>query len=243
MDQELIVPYIEFLSQFITSDRLQRFEEVLSNRTRHITMVIEDIYQPQNASAVVRTSECLGLQDIHIIEKDIHIIEQNNVYELNKDVVVGASKWIRMHKHKKNPNNTRTCYERLRAAGYKIYATTPNINGYTPDTLPLDEKVAIVLGNEGEGLSATAIEEADGCIQIPMYGFTESYNISVAASIIAYELVQRLHASEIEWQLNEIEWQLNEDEKNEIRLRWMKKVLRRVELFESEFYTRRGGKK
>ncbi|HAA00877.1 MAG TPA: rRNA methyltransferase [Flavobacteriales bacterium] len=229
MDQELIVPYIEFLSQFITSDRLQRFEEVLSNRTRHITMVIEDIYQPQNASAVVRTSECLGLQDIHIIE-------QNNVYELNKDVVVGASKWIRMHKHKKNPNNTRTCYERLRAAGYKIYATTPNINGYTPDTLPLDEKVAIVLGNEGEGLSATAIEEADGCIQIPMYGFTESYNISVAASIIAYELVQRLHASEIEWQLNE-------DEKNEIRLRWMKKVLRRVELFESEFYTRRGGKK
>lgn len=229
MDQELIVPYIEFLSQFITSDRLQRFEEVLSNRTRHITMVIEDIYQPQNASAVVRTSECLGLQDIHIIE-------QNNVYELNKDVVVGASKWIRMHKHKKNPNNTRTCYERLRAAGYKIYATTPNINGYTPDTLPLDEKVAIVLGNEGEGLSATAIEEADGCIQIPMYGFTESYNISVAASIIAYELVQRLRASEIEWQLNE-------DEKNEIRLRWMKKVLRRVELFESEFYTRRRGKK
>lgn len=229
MEKEDIVPFVEYLSQFITEKRMQRFEEVLRNRTRHLTIVLEDIYQAQNASAVVRTCECLGIQYVHIIE-------QNNVYTLNKDVVVGASKWIRVHKHKKNENNTRTCYERLRAQGYRIFATTPNKNGYTPEDLPIDQKVAIVLGNEAEGLTNTAITEADGCIQIPMYGFTESYNISVAASIIAYQLVQRLHQSSVQWQLDE-------EEKNEIRLRWMKKVIKRVDLLETEFYTKRGGKK
>lgn len=220
---------MNFLRQFVREERLQRFEEILKDRTSYITLVIEDVYQPQNASAVMRTCECLGIQNLHIIE-------QNNKYVLNKDVVVGASKWVRVLKHRKNSNNTQTCYQRLREEGYRIIATTPNDNGHTPETLPLDQKIAIVLGTEGDGLSETAKKEADGFLQIPMYGFTESYNISVAAAIISYQLIHRLRNEKMDWRLNE-------DEKNEVMIRWMKNELKRSDLIESEFYTRHGGKK
>ena len=221
--------FLNYISNFISGNKLRRFEEVLKNRTFYLTAVLEDIYQPQNASAVIRSCELLGIQHIHIIEKE-------NEYTLNPDVVVGSNKWLRLFKHKKNENNTLTCFSRLRAKGYKIVATTPNREGYTPETLPLDQKTAILFGTEKDGLSSDAIENADMYLKIPSYGFTESYNISNSAAIILYTLKQRLIAENHNWQLSR-------EEQNEIKLQWMKNVVKRIDLYETEFCTNVGGKK
>lgn len=220
--------FLEYLRQFVTDAKWQRFNEVLQNRTKHLTLVIEDIYQPQNASAVIRTAECLGIQELHIIE-------DKQLYVLNKDIVVGSSQWVRMRKHKKSENNTALCYARLREEGYKIYATTPHKDQFTPDNIPLQDKMAIVFGNEADGLSEYAMKNADGFLCIPMYGFTESYNISVAASIAAHRVIQRLHESDVNWKLSK-------KDHDEILLQWMKKSIRTFDLLRSEFFTKHGGK-
>jgi tRNA (guanosine-2'-O-)-methyltransferase len=221
--------FIEYLSSFISENKLRRFEEVLEYRTRYLTVVLEDIYQPQNTSAVIRSCELLGLQDLHIIENE-------NQYTLNPDVVVGSNKWIRLYKHKKNENNTLTCFERLRAKGYKIVATSPHKNDYTPENIPLDHKLAFVIGKEKAGLSDDAMNNADMYLNIPSYGFTESYNLSVSAAITTYTLLQRLRGSNYSWRLSR-------EEKNEIKLQWMKKVVKRFDLHETEFCTNVSGKK
>ncbi len=218
-----------FLSQFISEHKLSRFEEVLQYRTRYLTVVLEDIFQPQNASAVLRTNECLGIQDTHIIE-------DKNRYALNPDVVVGSSKWIRLYKYRKAENNTLDCLQKLKAQGYRIVATSPHRDNYTPDTLPLDQKTALLFGTEGDGLSDTALAQADAFVKIPMFGFTESYNISVSAAIVLSTLVRRMHEGNYAWQLHE-------EEQDELRLQWMKKVVKRYDLLEAEFYTKHSGKK
>lgn len=217
------------MSQFISENKIQRFEEVLNFRTRYITVVLEDIFQPQNASAVLRTAECLGIHDIHIIE-------QANKYEMNPDVVVGSSKWIQVKKYNKAENNSMDCFNQLRSKGYQIVATSPHENNFTAENLDLNKPVALVFGNEKDGISDFTKKNADAFITIPMFGFTESYNISVSAAISLYVLVNRVH-KEIEG------WNLTEDEKKIVKYKWMKKVIKSFDLLETEFYTSRGGKK
>lgn len=211
-----------YLAAFITENKKARIEEVLSKRTRYVTLVLEDIFKAHNASAVLRTVDCFGLQDIHIIEN-------YNNYKVNPYVTRGASQWIDLIKHnKKGENNTALCYQSLKDQGYKIYATTPNSEGILPEDILLDHKIAIALGNEHEGLSDYALKHADGLVRLPMYGFTESFNISVTAAICLYDLIRRLFNSEIHWQLSE--W-----EKEELRLKWYMKIVKRSDLHEKEF--------
>lgn len=185
---------INSMKEMITEERWEKFQMVLDNRTTHLTMVLEDIYQPHNASAVIRTCELLGIQHLHIIEND-------NPWEINPDIVVGSNKWINIIRHNNASFNTPQCYKKLRKKGYRIIATSPHKEGYTPDTLPLNEKTALVFGNEGNGLTNAALEQADAFLRIPSFGFTESYNLSVSAALCLYALTRRLKLSEISWQL------------------------------------------
>jgi tRNA (guanosine-2'-O-)-methyltransferase len=212
----------EYLSNFITENKKRRIEEVLEKRTRYVTVVLEDIFKPHNASAVLRTVDCFGLQDVHVIEN-------NNQYKVNPYVTRGASQWVDLLRYReKGAENTKRCYESLKERGFKIYATTPNAEGILPEEINLDHKVALALGNEHTGLSSEAIEYADELVRLPMHGFTESYNISVTASICLYDLVKRLHASEIHWKITE-------DEKEDLRMKWYRRVVKRIDIHEKAY--------
>lgn len=208
-------------SNFITPDRLGLFQQVISNRTRHITVVLEDIYQPHNASAVLRTCDCFGIQDVHIIES-------RNSYEVNPDVALGSDKWLTLTKHNEAEENTISAYKLLREKGYTIVATSPHKNDCTLDELQLNQKTALVFGTELNGLSKEAIDGADTFVKIPMYGFTESFNISVSAAIVLHNLTERLRKTGEDWRLKE-------DEKVSILIQWMRNSIKRSDLIEQEF--------
>ena len=214
---------LQFLSQFVTDERRQRFDEVLDFRTRHLTVVLEDIFQPHNASAVLSSCDLRGIQDVHIVEN-------NYQYDVNPDVVLGSTKWLNLYHYNEKEFNTPTAFERLRDQGYKMVATCPHRNDFTPDTLPLDQPIALVFGTEKLGLSDYAVENADMHVRIPMFGFTESYNISVSAALLMYTITNRLHASTV------IDWHLSEDEKNQLRLEWTRRTLNRIRQYDRKFY-------
>lgn len=210
------------LLQFVSEKRQETMERVLSLRTRHITLVLEDIFQSQNASAAVRTCECLGIQDLHVIEKQ-------SSYSVNKKVLKGSNKWMTIVKYKeKNQDNTLLCYQRLRAAGYKILVTDPSSDGIPITEVPIDQKIALVMGNELEGISDVALKNADQKVNIPMFGFTESFNISVSAAVCLHTLVSKLRHSDVAWQLEK-------SEVEQLRLEWLRKMVRRSDLLEDEF--------
>jgi tRNA (guanosine-2'-O-)-methyltransferase len=186
----------EKLSTFLTDNKRSLFETIAAQRTRHVTAVLEDIYQSQNASAVLRTCDLLGVQDIHVIE-------QRNTYKVDDQVALGSSKWIDIHKHRGHADNTRACIDALRAKGYRIVATSPRGDASTPGNIDLERPLAICFGTELTGLSEAMLDAADEHLRIPMYGFTESYNISVSAAITLFTIMERLRASNIDWHLNE----------------------------------------
>lgn len=214
---------LAFLTQFITDERRQRFEEILDYRTRHITVVLEDIFQPHNASAVLRSCELRGIQDVHIVENMNH-------YDVNPEVVMGSTKWLNLYHYEGKEFNTPDAYGLLHERGYKIVATCPHRDDFTPDTLPLDQPIALVFGTEKLGLSDYAVENADMHVRIPMFGFTESYNISVSAALLLYSLTNRLHESP------DIPWHLTEEERNALRLTWTRRSLSRIRQYERKFY-------
>ena len=212
----------DFLSQFITDERKLRFEEVLAYRTRHLAVVLEDIFQPHNGSAVLRSCDLRGIQDIHIIENRYE-------YDVNPDVVMGSTKWLNLYKYNGEEFNTPAAFAKLRENGYRIVATCPHRDDFTPDTLPLDKPIALVFGTEKLGLSDYAVENADMHVRIPMFGFTESYNISVSAALMMYALTERLHQS------TDIDWHLPEDDKDQLRLEWTRRTLTRIRQYERKF--------
>jgi tRNA (guanosine-2'-O-)-methyltransferase len=212
---------LNYLLKFITDKRNTLFDKVLSNRTRHITVVLEDIYQSQNASAVLRSCDITGIQDVHIIEN-------NYEYAVNPDVALGSFKWLNLIKYSEHNTNTIAAFNKLRSEGYRIVATTPHKNDQTLEDIPLDKKVALVFGTELTGLSETAIENADEFLSIPMFGFTESFNISVSAALILYNLTNKLRNSAIEWHLTE-------EEKLEIKIEWAKRTIDRSDVIVRHF--------
>lgn len=197
------------------------FEKIIADRTKHVTVALENIFQPQNASAVLRTCDVFGIQDVHIIEND-------NEYNVNPKVVHGASKWINLHKYNEKDNNTLDCINKLKADGYKVYGTTPHTDDCLIQDIPLDSKVALMFGTELTGLSDIAMKNVDGFVKIPMYGFTESLNISVSASVCLYELSKRLKESKIDWQLSK------EDKADQLIV-WAKKVIKDGTLIEAQY--------
>lgn len=220
---ELEKLYREY-GKFITSERLQLFDRLITYRTKHLTVVLEDIYQSHNASAVIRTCDCFGIQDLHVIEN-------RNTYNINPDVAVGSSKWVDLYRYRGKPDNTHDCYQALRKQGYKIIATLPHEEDVLLDRLDLSQKTALVFGTEKSGLSETAIKEADGFVKIPMYGFTESFNISVSAALAVFYLSEKMRQSNLPWHLSEIE-QL------QTKIRWIRNTVKQPEQLEKELLKR-----
>ncbi len=213
---------ISHLSEFVSPSRLDTFTQVLSKRTRYLTVCLEDIYQSQNASAVLRTCDCLGIQDVHIIEN-------KNRFDINPDVVLGSSKWLDLMKYNEEGNNTITALKKLKSDGYRIVATTPHKNDQDLDDIDLEKgKVALIFGTELTGLTEEAMDLADEYLKIPNVGFTESFNISVSAAIILYQLSQKLRNSDINWKLSGEEY-------DELMLQWLKKSIKKSDLIEEQF--------
>ncbi len=212
---------LEYLETYVTDKRKQLFKQVLSERTRHFTAVLEDIYQPHNASAVIRSCDIFGIQDVHVIENKY-------VNKVSRHVAKGAQKWITLHKYRETANNTLSCIDKLQKSGYQIIATTPHNDSCLLSDFDIAKKSAFVFGKEKEGVSKEVMNKADGFLKIPMVGFTESLNISVAAAIIFQDLTSRLKKSNVKWNLSEIEQQ-------ELYQEWIEKSIKNVDKIK-EYY-------
>ena len=208
-EQEVI--YV--LEEFVSENKQAHIERVLQLRTRHVTLVFEDIDKPHNVSAVLRTAECMGIQDLHFIKN-------KNNYSVNPAITQGAAKWVSLHHYNGDTNNVSSCYDSLRGNGYSIYATSLHETSRSIYDLDPEKKTAIVFGTEADGITVEAGEKADGFVHIPMSGFTESFNLSVSAAICLTVLKQKLD-----------QWPgLSSEEKLSLRAEWYRKIVREADL-------------
>ncbi|MEO9511401.1 MAG: RNA methyltransferase [Flavobacteriaceae bacterium] len=202
---------LTYLEGFLTNDRKQRFLEVLQNRTKYLTVAIEDVFQLHNTSAVIRSCDAFGIQEVHVVEDRFE-------KRLDKNIAMGAEQWVDVNRY----GTTSDCIAKLKDMGYEIIATTPHNNSRWLSQFEFKSKTALFFGTEKEGLSDEVMQKADGYLKIPMVGFSESLNISVSAAIIVQELMIKLRESKIDWQLSDIEIL-------EKRLDWTKKSIKDVE--------------
>ncbi len=214
VDQQLLT----YLEEFISIERKERFLRVLEERTKFITVAIEDVFQLHNTSAVIRSCEVFGIQSVHVMEDRFG-------KRLDKNIAMGAEQWVDVKRYE----NSKSCISYLRGEGYQIIATTPNDDSCLLEDFEMDKKSALFFGTEKEGLSEEVMQEADGFLKIPMVGFTESLNISVSAAIILQHLSSKLKKQGVPWQLSEVE-------KLEKRLDWTKKSIKSIDDILSRFY-------
>jgi len=215
MENSLKKELSDYLTTFVSETRKARFDEVISRRTDHLRVVLENVYQDHNASAVLRSCESFGIQNVHFIEN-------RNRLRISDDVSMGSHKWLNIHRHNEKDNNTVETLLALKAQGYRIVATTPHKNDCTADNLPVDKKLALVFGTELDGITQDVYDHADEFVKIPMYGFTESFNVSVCAALCLYELTTRIRKTVPNYLLNEqqkldtyFEWLKNSVDKSD----------------------------
>jgi len=214
-DEELY----ERLCEFITPERKKLFDSIARNRTRHITIVLENIYQSQNASAVLRTCDLTGIQNVHVVE-------DRNKYTLDKNVSLGSSKWLTLDRYNESHRSINACTSELKSKGYRLVATSPRTEKSSSlDHINIDRPIAIMFGTELDGLTDKAFALADERMHVPMFGFTESYNISVCAALVLYTLTQRLRE-------RGMYKAIAEQEQIALKISWAKKMLRKADLIE-----------
>jgi len=214
---------LNFLEGFVSDNRKDTFHKVLENRTRYFTVVLEDIFQPHNSSAVIRSCDIFGLQDEHIIQ---------NKYSsrVSRHVAKGSHKWLDIKKYNQSATNTQDCLDALRKDGYQIIATTPHNDSCMLHEFDITKKSAFVFGVEKEGVSEYTMNQADGFLKIPMVGFTESLNISVAAAIILQDITTKLRASEINWKSSETE-------KETLYFEWVQKSIKSIKKIMERYHS------
>lgn len=208
-----ICEQVDYLRAFVVDEKNALFDRLIDERTDYVAIVMEDLYQSHNQSAVMRSADCYGIQNVHLIEN-------RNQYDPTSTVSQGAREWLSLHRHRQLENNTQSTIDELKAAGYRIIATTPHHNDVLVDDLDLSKgKMAFFLGTELTGLSDTVISQADEFVKVPMYGFTESLNVSVCAAIIMYSVMQRLRKSDVDWHLSD-------ERKYEILFQWYRNAIK-----------------
>ncbi|MFT7351406.1 MAG: tRNA (guanosine-2'-O-)-methyltransferase [Flavobacterium sp.] len=210
--------YLAFLENILTDNRKQRFADVLAKRTNHFTVAMEDIFQLHNASAVMRSCEVFGIQQLNVIE-------ERYTKSIDKEIAMGAQKWVDVNRFE----SVSSCVSTLKSQGYQIIATTPHENDCDLDDFDISKPSAFFFGTERDGLSQEVINQADGFVKIPMAGFTESLNISVSAAIIIQNVMNRLHKSDLNWQLSE-------QEILEKRMLWTKNTIKDIKRIEERYY-------
>ncbi|MFR9522987.1 MAG: RNA methyltransferase [Rikenellaceae bacterium] len=203
---------IEYLADFMTEERYAKLSEIVAKRTRYMTILTENTFHSQNASALMRHCEAFGLQELHAVES----LCQFRTYT---DIVRGTDKWVDLTRYEKSP----AAIAALKAQGYRIVATTPHREDCTPESFDVEAgKFALVFGTEHSGISDDIIASADEFLRIPMCGMVESLNVSASAAILIYMLSERMRHSAAQWQLPE-------NEQIEILYRWMKSSVRDAE--------------
>jgi len=207
-------PKLQALLPYISAERLTKFDEALQQRTRRLCMVLENVYQSRNASAVMRSCDGMGIQDVHLIE-DV------NPWVFNRGVSKGTPSWLTLHRYTDTDDPTEACINALRSNGYKIAVTSPHVNGYEAQSLPTDNPIAVVMGTEFQGASQRMLDTADYHVFIPMRGMAESLNISVAAGMIMHRIMENIRTRPHD------EWQLTELEKEELLLDWALKSVKK----------------
>ncbi|MBP6072960.1 MAG: RNA methyltransferase [Flavobacterium sp.] len=212
--------YLHFLENILTENRKERFLEVLKNRTNHFTVAIEDVFQLHNTSAVMRSCEVFGIQQLNVVEEKYG-------KNIDKEIAMGAQKWVDVNRFESIEN----CIETLKNKGYQIIATTPHKEDCLLENFDITKPSALFFGTEKEGLSQEVLNAADGYLKIPMVGFTESLNISVSAAIIIQNLMNRLHRSDINWQLTD-------EQILEKRLQWAKNTIKDIKRIEERYYSK-----
>lgn len=214
-DQKELLAYLE---GFITENRKEGFKRVLENRTKHFTIAMEDVYQLHNTSAVMRSCEVFGIQELNVIE-------QRFGKRIDKEIALGAEKWVDVRRF----STIQNCIDDLKGKGYQIIATTPHNDSCLLQDFDISKPSAIFFGTEKLGLSEEVMQQADGYLKIPMVGFTESLNISVSAAIIIQDITARLRRSNINWQLTDEEF-------FEKQLDWTRKSIKDIDFIEKKFY-------
>lgn len=201
---------IEFLENMLTPERQFLFNKVINQRTNHFTVATEDVYQLHNTSAVIRSCDVFGIQNIHVIE-------ERNRKKIDREIAMGAQKWVSITRH----HFSFESIEHLKNKGYRIVGTTPHGDATMLESFDITKPSAIFFGTEKDGLSPGVLKSADEFITIPMSGFTDSLNISVSAAIILQHITQKLRNSEIQWELSD-------NEKNAVKFEWLSKSFKNL---------------
>ena len=209
---------LTYLEGFITENRKEGFLRVLKNRTKHFTIAMEDVFQLHNTSAVMRSCEVFGIQELNVIE-------QKFGKSIDKEIAMGAEKWVDINRF----SSIQDCITNLKGKGYQIIATTPHNDSCLLHEFDITKPSALFFGTERDGLSEEVMQQADGFLKIPMVGYTESLNISVSAAIIIQDVTNRLRQSDIHWQLTD-------EEILDKRLDWTRKSIKDIEFIERKFH-------
>ncbi len=222
MEKALRDNLVDYLGRFITESKKEKVQQVLAQRTRYLTVVMEDFENAHNGSAVLRTCEAMGIQDVHFIES--HFRNRISPY-----VARGGAKWLSIFRYNHaGQNNTETCLQSLKSSGYEIWVTAPSAEAEPLTLLQMKRKTAVVFGTEFNGISKEARALADRQVCLPMYGFTESFNVSVSVALCLQVLLEKLRRSGAGWQLGE-------EEKETLTLEWYQKMVRRSDLHVQQF--------
>ncbi len=208
---------LNYLEGFLTDNRKERFSKILDNRTKHFTIAMEDVFQLHNTSAVMRSCEVFGIQELNVVE-------QKFGKRIDTEIAMGAQKWVDVNRF----NSIQSCIDSMKSKGYQIIATTPHNDSCMLHEFEITKPSAIFFGTERDGLSQEVIDQADGYLKIPMVGFTESLNISVSAAIIIQDITNRLRQSEVNWKLTP-------EEVLEKRLEWARNSIKDIVRIEERY--------
>jgi len=214
---------LEAFYNIISDSKQEMYDRIAGDRTAYIAVVMENIRKDHNASAVIRTCDCFGIQNLHTIEKDVE-------YVVQREISKGASNWIDLHSHSEGENPGLDCVQNLKNQGYQIVSTTPHTDKTIQD-IPIDKPIALVFGTEIHGISQDVLDISDHLVRIPMYGFTESFNVSVSAALTLSSLRGRLENSNQNWKLSH-------DEQVALKIQWCTKIVRDGEVVEHEIRRR-----
>jgi len=216
------IDYYNHIAPMLSDRRKDLFDDVLKQRTRHFTVILEDLFQKHNTSAIVRSCDIFGVQDVHIIENKYNSYMSNQVGK-------GSQKWIDFHRYNEKQINTQDCIDAIKKEGYQLIATTPHNESCLVQDFDITKKAAFVFGVEKEGVSNTMMEQADGFLKIPMVGFTESLNVSVAAAITLQSVTDKLRRSNLQWQLSE-------EEQFFKKIEWMEKTIKSITKIKERYF-------
>lgn len=204
---------INHFSTFVTPERFEKIKQLVTQRTRLVTIALEEPHKTQNTGAIVRSCDAFGVQDMHAITG-------RNQLAVKNAIASGATKWLSVYQYQTSAQ----CMQNLKQKGYQLVATSPHATT-TLQEIPVDKPIALFFGTEKEGLSQEILSAVDSTVKIPMFGFTESFNVSVSVALCLYQITTMLRSSDINWQLSE-------REQEQLILDWLKASVERPDLIE-----------